>query len=166
MPFPFDSCRKLLAKFCRWVAGRVIETYRKHGSKGALFVDEVGLGAGVVDTLMTMGYPVIGVNAGSKASDEKRFYNKRAEMWFLMKEWYETSVDIPDDPVLSDQTSALEYGYDLKERIKLERKEDMKARLPEIGSPDRADAVSLTFAEPLIPQAMSESFEPDDDYVE
>jgi hypothetical protein len=38
------------------------------------------------------------------------------------------------------------YGLDNKGRIQLERKEDMMRRLGSDGSPDRADALALTFA--------------------
>lgn len=148
------------------VAGRTAETWRKHGSKGSIFVDVVGTGSGVVDVLVDLGYPCIGVNAGERANDDLRFYNKRAEMWWRMKEWYEGSADTLDDPVLSDQASSLEYTYDMKERVKIETKDDLKDRLPELGSPDRADALAFTFAEIVIPQALSESFEPEDRYDE
>jgi hypothetical protein len=63
--------------------------------------------------------------------------------------------------VLAEQLTALEYEYDLKERIKLERKEDLKDRLPQLGSPDRAEALALTFAEVVSPKTLSMSFEPE-----
>lgn len=132
-----------------------------------IMVDEAGLGSGVVDYLATIGAPVVGVQAGAKADDDKQFYNKRAEMWWRMKQWLEGEVDIPDDPALADQLIALEYEYDLKERVKLEKKEDLAERLPSLGSPDRADSLALTFAEIVAPQNMSGSFEPEpepDDY--
>ena len=144
------------------VGMRTAELYRKHGSVGTILVDEVGLGAGVVDYLQTAGYPCLGVNAGSKADEDKRFYNKRAEMWYRMKEWFDGSPDIPDDAILADQCAALEYSYDMKERIKLETKDRLKERLPSLGSPDRADALSITFAEIIAPGRAENSFEPDD----
>ena len=48
---------------------------------------------------------------------------------------------------LADDLCAPEYGFDDAGRLRLERKEDMKARgLP---SPDFGDALALTFAEPV-----------------
>lgn len=143
------------------VGARVAEMYRAYGSNGTILVDGVGLGAGVVDYLTTTGYPTVEVNAGAKADDDKRYYNKRAEMWHRMAEWLEHAVDIPDDSVLSDQLVALEYEYDMKERIKLERKEDLKDRIPALGSPDRAEALALTFAEIVTPMSQNQSFEPE-----
>jgi hypothetical protein len=69
--------------------------WREHGGDGVMLVDEVGVGSGVVDYLTTAGYPVVGVNAGSKADNPKRYYNKRAEMWHRMAEWFTRGVDIP-----------------------------------------------------------------------
>lgn len=141
------------------VASKCAETYREYESKGTLMVDEVGVGAGVVDYLKSMGYPVIGVNAGSSADDKKRFFNKRAEMWFRMKEWIEAGADIVDDSELSEQLISPEYTYTPKEQIKLEKKEEMKAR--GLSSPDRGDGLALTFAQIVAPNQIQSSFEPD-----
>ena len=46
----------------------------------AVFVDVVGLGAGVVDRLRQLGHRVIGVNSGAKAADPDKFANLKAEM--------------------------------------------------------------------------------------
>lgn len=141
------------------VASRAIELFKQYPKVAALFVDEVGVGSGVVDYLKTMGYPVIGVNAGSRATNDKLYVNKRAEMWCRMKEWLEAGADIIDDPDLAEQLSAVEYGYTPKEQIRLEKKEDMSSR--GLSSPDRADALSLTFAEIVHYESMPQSFEPD-----
>jgi hypothetical protein len=143
------------------VASRAAAIYRDTPNVSTLFVDGVGLGAGVVDYLRTAGYPVVDVNAGAQATEDKIYYNKRAEMWARMRDWLDAGGDIPDDPIMGDQLTALEYSYDLKERIKLETKDDLKARLPELGSPDRADALALTFAEIVHHSASQRSFEPD-----
>lgn len=143
------------------VGARVAEAYRDAENVTAILVDEVGLGGGVVDYLSTAGYPVIGVNAGARADDEKRYVNKRAEMWHRLATWMKGSVEIPDEPTLADQLVALEYMYDMKERIKLERKEDLKDRLPGLGSPDRAESLALTFAEQISEKQMQRSFEPE-----
>lgn len=147
------------------VGARAAELYREYDSQATIMVDGVGLGAGVCDYLSTGGYPVIEVNAGAKASEDKLYVNKRAEMWSRMSKWLEGGADILDDSVLCDQLVALEYGYDNKERIKLEKKEDLKARLPSLGSPDRAEALALTFAEIVSPNRESQSFEPDPESV-
>lgn len=144
------------------LAFRVVEVI-KDWEPDAIFVDAVGVGAGVVDMLRLHGYEIIEVNAGLKAADERKFFNKRAEMWWLMREWLKTTGCLPgsmighnggppldDEPVdqeLIDDLLGPEYGYDAKERVQLETKDDMKARgLP---SPDAGDALADTFFMPV-----------------
>jgi len=125
----------------------------------ALFVDETGVGAGVVDRLKQLGYPVTPVNFGAKPDGmtDAKCANKRAEMWARMKEWLNGEVGIPDDPALEAQLTSVEYKHDANNAILLEKKEDMKRRgLP---SPDRADALALTFAYPVMANDMDEPHE-------
>ena len=49
-----------------------------------VFVDGSGIGAGVVDRLRQLNFPVVDVNGGN-ASLNPRFLNKRAEMWWELK---------------------------------------------------------------------------------
>ncbi len=111
----------------------------------ACFIDVVGIGAGVVDRLRQLGFTnIIEVNAGERASDDKKYANKRAEMWGRVRDWLPLA-DIPDDMELHDDLIGLEYGFDMRERIRLEKKEDSKKR--GLASPDCADALSMTFAQ-------------------
>ena len=127
----------------------------------ALFCDVVGVGAGVVDRLRMLGFDVIEVNAGLGPEDEQTYYNKRAEMWGRLKHWLLLGADIPNDPDLHKALIGIEYGFDEKERIRLERKADMKAR--GLDSPDEGDALAYTFAEHVI-MGRGNSFEPDDSF--
>lgn len=111
------------------------------------FIDE-GRGEGVIDRLHQLGYTnVIGVPFGSKASNVKKFENKRAEMWWDMAEWMKTG-SIPNDVDLRTDLSAPRYKYSKNSRIMLESKADIKERLKR--SPDGGDALALTFALPVI----------------
>jgi phage terminase large subunit len=117
-------------------------------SPDALFVDETGVGAGVVDRLNQLGYPVQAINFGSKPDGlvDAKVANKRAEMWVRMREWLRGGA-IPDDPRLEAELTSVEYKHDANNALILEKKEDMAKRgLP---SPDRADALALTFAYPV-----------------
>jgi hypothetical protein len=112
----------------------------------AVFVDGGGVGGGVVDRLKELGYRVIEVQSGSKPHDPDKYLNKRVEMWGDMREWLMYGV-IDDDPQLADDLTGPEYSIDMKGRVKLETKDQMKKRgLP---SSDEADALGLTFAEPV-----------------
>ena len=112
----------------------------------AVFIDQTGIGSGVVDRLKQLGRRVMGVDFGGKATDE-RFQNKRAEMWWNLSKWVETA-DLPNLPELQAELTAIQYTYaNAQGRLQLESKEDLKKRgLP---SPDLADALALTFAEPV-----------------
>lgn len=132
------------------VVGLAVRAIQEEGLV-KLFIDVGGLGAGIVDRLLEMGYgdQVIAVNAGEKAIDSEKYFNKRAEMWGEMKEWLKSdnTVDIPDRDSLHGDLAAPTYSYDSNGRLKLERKEDMKKR--GLRSPDEGDALGLTFALPV-----------------
>ena len=119
-----------------------------HYKAAMTFVDVVGVGAGVVDRLIDLGFDnVIGVNAGY-SPDNPKYKNKRAEMWDTMKKWLEDGGDIPDDPVLIAQLSSVEYKFDPTDRLLLEKKEDMKKR--GVPSPDVAEGLAHTFFMPVM----------------
>ncbi len=114
-----------------------------------MFIDEGGIGGGTVDQCRSRGYRVQGVNFGSAATDSKRFANKRAEMYWKAAEWVRKGGGaLPDDRMLATELTAPIYWHDKTDRICIEKKEDVKARLGR--SPDRADAFVLSFAHPVI----------------
>ncbi|MEC4595472.1 terminase [Burkholderia vietnamiensis] len=140
------------------LAARVALEYDKFRADG-LFVDETGIGAGVVDRLRQLGYPVIGVHFGAKpdrampGSDQNAYFNKRAEMWGEMREWLKGGA-IPNDIELEQELTGPEYTFRLRDgrdAILLESKEDMKKR--GLASPDIADGLALTFAYPVMQRA-------------
>jgi hypothetical protein len=111
-----------------------------------VFVDGSGIGAGVVDRLRQLNFQVVDVNGGNQSMNP-RFLNKRAEMWWEMKEYVEGLCELPPDKRLKEELTCVEYSFTDKGRIRLERKEDI---LDEYGfSPDRADALAMTFAYPI-----------------
>ena len=142
------------------VATRAAEAIREF-NPAATFVDEVGIGAGVVDRLRMLDYEIIGVNAGSKPDDDITYYNKRAEMWDRMRTYLRAGADIPNDTEIRNALIGIEYGFNDKEQMRLERKEDMKKR--GLDSPDEGDALALTFAEHL-GDMNQQSFEPEDGF--
>jgi hypothetical protein len=141
------------------LAARAAEQYEFFRAD-AIFVDESGLGAGVVDRLRQLRIPVIGVNNGASpdrsnpGQEATAYANKGAEMWGVMREWLGTGGAIPDDNDLKAQLEGREYGFvlrDGRDAIQLEKKSDMKKR--GLSSPDIADALALTFAYPVQPNA-------------
>lgn len=117
----------------------------------AIFLDVVGVGAGVYDRLIQLGRDdVIPVNAGSKAASNQ-FANKRMEMWWRVREHLINGGSIPDIQELKDDLEGPEYGYTGKgNMMQLEKKRHMKER--GLASPDDGDGLALTFAEDIIPK--------------
>ena len=111
------------------------------------FVDGSGIGAGVVDRLRQLNYSVADINGGNQSLNP-RFLNKRAEMWWTGKEYIEGGgAELPKDSRLAEELTSTEYDYTDKGRIRLERKSDIQDKYG--FSPDRADALMLTFAYPV-----------------
>lgn len=124
-----------------WVAAAIRET-----SPERVCVDEIGVGAGVVDRLKEQGYPVKGINVARRAGQERIFANLRAEGYWRLKELFASGeIAIPNDHQLMGELAALRYSYDSQGRVLMESKEAMRHRgLP---SPDKADALMLAFLE-------------------
>src|SRR5690606_15830860 len=80
---------------------------------------------------------------GLPATDNRKYANTRAELFGAMRDWLETA-DIPKDDDLQTDLTNIEYGFNAKLQIQLEKKDDMKKR--GLASPDAADSLALTFA--------------------
>ena len=137
------------------LADRVIQARRRYGAT-TIFVDEGGIGAGLVDVLAERGEPVIGVQFGSGADQSNlhdpltKYGNKRAEMWGAVRHALR-NLSIHDtvpmqDTTLTRELAAPTYDYNVREEIVLESKKDMKRR--GLASPNAADALALTYAYP------------------
>lgn len=128
------------------VCGVVADTANTHKVK-KIFVDQVGMGAGVVDRLREVGYVVEGVEAGGGAYEPQRFRRKRDELWWKTAEWVKGGGCIPDDPDLIRELCAPTHKFGSDGRVEVESKTDMKKRLG--MSPDIADSLCLTFSSPV-----------------
>ena len=108
-----------------------------------LVVDETGVGGGVVDRLRQLrlrGPRLVAFVAGAAASNPRYHANLGAEVWWIMRNRYESGdLDTPNDPELIEQVSTRKFHRE-GERVSLES----KYRLAK--SPDEADAVAMTFA--------------------
>lgn len=123
---------------------RMVAFHEDRHKADAVLIDAVGIGAGVVDYLKSINRSPIEVNAGSRACQEERYINLRAEMWAKVREWLQAGGCLPDDDQLCADLAGPEYSFDARQRFALEKKSDMKAR--GLASPDSADALALTFA--------------------
>ena len=134
---PPDITRK---KDLMTTASRVEMFYRKHNARLAI-VDDVAVGGGVTDRLRQLGLKVIAFNGGQKATEEKKYINRKSEAWFYARSLFEEGrVSVVNDPILKRQLSGVKYVV-MNGKLKVEKKEDVKKRLT--TSPDRADALIM-----------------------
>lgn len=131
-----------------------------------VFVDEGGIGGGVVDRLRQLRIPVIGVDFGSKPDgiallSGVKYANKRAEIWGEMRDWLPTASIVEQVQGLTltlvDELVGPNYGLNNREEIQLEAKKEMRRR--GIPSPNMADALACTFAMPSFDIPASEDRE-------
>lgn len=118
-------------------------------------IDVIGIGAGVVDRLIELGYTMVeGVNSARHANLRYEFVNLRAEMWHTMREWLaqDAPVQLPDSDTLAGELCCLGYKFDSSGRLQIESKDDLKKR--GMRSPDIADALCLTY---IVGDYLSES---------
>ena len=125
-----------------WVSAAIREC-----NPAQVYVDEIGVGAGVVDRLRELGHQVRGVNVAHRAHQDGLYANLRAEGYWALRERFESGrISIPDDNQLVGELAVMRYGYDSQGRILMESKKDARKRgLP---SPDKADALMLAFLAP------------------
>jgi hypothetical protein len=114
----------------------------------AIFIDGGGVGGGVVDRCRQLALNVIEINFGSKAT-QSMYANMRAQCWGNMRTAIQDGIRLPDNDDLVTDLTGLEYGFNTRNQIQLEKKEDAKKR--GIASPDLADALALTYAIPVAP---------------
>lgn len=107
------------------------------------FIDEIGVGAGVVDSLRFQQKNVKGVNVGKQALEEMRFANLRAEAYWRLREWLKKGGRLSNDEDWM-QLADIPYKPDARGRVRVMSKEEML--MNGITSPDIADALMLTFA--------------------
>lgn len=127
----------------RW--DRIPPSYRPE----QIYVDSIGLGAGVADRLLELELPVTHVNVSETPSMSDRFVNLRAELWYAVRQWFESrevSINAPNNvDKLVSELVAVNQKYTSLGKVQLESKEEMRRR--GIKSPNLADALAITFAD-------------------
>jgi len=121
-------------------------------------VDSNGIGFGVVGELRNLkelGHHearVYGVNVSEKARRPDQYYNLRSQLWWdcgrLAAEQRAFDLsEIENADATVAQLLEPRYEFDLKGRIKVEPKDDIRKRLGR--SPDNADALLLAYFQPI-----------------
>lgn len=136
--------------------GFVMKNFKGLGFKIVISIDDTGVGGGVTDGLnynidrddCEDWISVIAENNGATPllKDERGnllYKNRGTELWACIRDNI-GKLDLPDDEELTAQLSTRKYKIGADGRIELEKKIEMKKR--GLKSPDRADALSLTFS--------------------
>ena len=111
-----------------------------------LSADDGGVGHAIIDMLVRRGWKIRRVLNQSPAWDKKKFGNRGAELWFLVKRIFEEHLFDPSGLSAKTRTQLTTRQYKktaVSDRIFLESKKEAKAHGR--PSPDRADAFVLTF---------------------
>lgn len=122
------------------LCGRIVALYEEK-KPAALFVDAIGIGAGVVDRLRELGIPVTDALASARAIKIDKFVNRRAESYVELADWIKAGGKLPDDALLAEELAAQEYEFTSAGKMFLLKKDRIKEILGR--SPDRADSLAL-----------------------
>ena len=134
------------------VARRLMNRIREHDPR-TVVVDGDGIGGGVIDVMRADEWfkgwmqanparRLTEFHGGVGPVDGFMYFNYRANMWGLMRDWLAIG-SIPDDPELEADLTGPEYAFSNKNQIQLEKKEDMKKR--GLASPDLGDTLAMSF---------------------
>ena len=131
------------------MAGIILTEYeavRYSDRPTAIYIDAIGIGAGLADRLKELDLPAVSIAVSESASLKEKFTRLRDELFWNCREWFEgRDVHIPQDDNLIQEITGIRYKYLSTGKLKIESKDEMKRRGQR--SPDVADAFVLTFAD-------------------
>lgn len=141
-------------KSTRQVADDIEAEYQaSEDTPDGIYIDDIGVGGGVVDNLASGGLPVFGINVGSQAIAADKFLNRRAEVYWNLKLLAERGeLSLPADDELLSELRAVRYLV-RNGKIVLEAKAEIKKRLGR--SPDKSDALALALAPVKAPRRIA-----------
>lgn len=129
--------------------GKVATIWNAHpagGQADGCFIDGTGGWASDwVLTLKHLGRQPIEVQFAGKPNDPK-YYNKRAEIWFEMCQAIKDGMCLPNLPEIVAELTTPTYTFK-GDKLLVEEKDQVKLRLGR--SPNYADALATTFAQPV-----------------
>lgn len=130
------------------VANRARDEYKDRNAYRCN-VDASGIGIGIAPTMTSDGCAAFSVFVG-KPSKQKtelgEFGTIRDQLWWAVREWLQNDPGamLPPDEMLVEELQCPTYKNDNRGKIKVMDKDTMREILKR--SPDRADALCLTFA--------------------
>lgn len=117
-----------------------------------VFIDRGVDGNAIISRLKEIGFgsQVVGVDFAEGAMENQIYLNKRAEMWFHLRNMIHEGCKIPDQAeILADLSMMPDYIERTDGRLQLHAKQDIK-KINGNRSPDIGDAMALTFAYPVL----------------
>ena len=142
-PSIFDS--KSSTEIADWASRKIADLeLPDKGIPDFVYIDRGGPGADAYKLISSYcrGINVTGVHFGEDARDKQRFVRKREEMWWNMREAFESgNISIPNNKRLVEELCSVRFRQTEDKRIRLQPKTEMSK------SPDLADALALTFFE-------------------
>jgi len=124
----------------------LVDIFKKWGLKGEnIFVDNGFTGSAIVSSLKDHKYETRAVNFGGKAFNNVAYGNRGTEMWFNFERHLDYLRPMADATQRKQLCSRYYKQSDVNARMVLESKRE--ARANGHGSPDRADATVLAFAD-------------------
>lgn len=133
------------------LAGHISRKWQDWDADGCFVDNTGGYGASCIDHLIALGRTPIPVLFSGEPND-KRYYNKRAEMYFEAVQWIKRGGALPPVPELAAALTKTTYTMK-KDRLLLIPKAQVKDLLG--YSPDDADAFVQTFAQIVVPKPRS-----------
>ena len=136
------------------VVGRAVKMFKDleyDVNIDSFIVDDTGLGGGVTDRLVELGYIVTPVNFACKASDEDQeeiFNSLKAEMFWNLRDLFKSGkLKLRDLGRVVAEVPTVKYDFDSNGRIKMVPKKKKKnvseVNTPDNKSPDYADSLAL-----------------------
>lgn len=132
------------------IAGYAVNYIREY-KPVSVRIDEIGMGAGVIDRLHELGFTqVIGVNSSAKPETRKdpsepEYLNLRSQLnWNLARLIQTDKIQLLNDDFLTAEMLPITYKFTSDGKIQIKSKDDMKADGHD--SPNRTDALALAVA--------------------
>jgi len=122
----------------------IADYYQKYRLYG-IVIDITGIGKGIYDRLNEIGLflKTLGISFGQKAEEPNRFFNKKAELFWKLREWILKGGKLLKDNGWNELLE-IKYKHQSDKVIRIQPKEELLKK--GIKSPNVADALALTFA--------------------
>ena len=147
----FEVLRTIAKNDNDLVVAKLLADLEDEHQADAVFID-AGYGTGIVSAGRSMGRTWHLVWFAAESPDPGCL-NLRAYLWKQVRDWLKAGGSIPGDQVLYNDLIGPETVGRVDGKIQLESKKDMKHR--GLASPNRADALALSFAFPVQPKNRS-----------